>query len=110
VGDIQVAVVGHGDLEMLRQLPSPLHRHVEQLLGPPVGARVWESATPFVLPRFLKSRGKNTLLGQINAELASRRLPEVESVHVDADLTRELWHFVRRRNHGGGPPPVDAGY
>jgi CRISPR-associated protein Csb2 len=110
VGDIQVAVVGDGDLEMLRQLPPPLYHRVGLLLGPIEGSRVWESVTPFVLPRFLKPQGKNTLLGQINAELASRRLPEVASVHVDADLTRELRHFVRRRHHGGVPPPVDAGY
>jgi CRISPR-associated protein Csb2 len=110
VGDIQVAVVGHGDLEILRQLPSPLNRHVEQLLGPPTGARVWESATPFVLPRFLKPRGKNSLRGQINAELASRQLPEIESVFVDPDLTRELRHYVRQRTHGGVAPPAGVGY
>jgi CRISPR-associated protein Csb2 len=110
VGDIQVAVAGHGDLEMLRQLPSPLDRPIVQLLGPPEGARVWESATPFVLPRFLKPSGKNTLVGQVNAELASRGLPDAESVLVDADLTRALRHHVRRRQHGGVPPPVDEGY
>jgi CRISPR-associated protein Csb2 len=110
VGDIQVAVVGHGDLEMLRQLPPPLNRHVEGLLGPPAGARVWESATPFVLPRFLKPRGKNTLLGQLQAELASRGLPEAEKVLVDPDLTCQLRHHVRQRHHGGAAPPVDAGY
>jgi CRISPR-associated protein Csb2 len=110
VGDIQLAVIGYGDLTMLRQLRSPLHRQVELLLGPVEGSRVWESVTPFVPPRFLKARGKNTLLGQINAELASRRLPEVTSVHVDANLTRELRHYVRRRNHGGVPPFADIGY
>lgn len=110
VGDIQVAVVGHGDLDILRQLPSPLNRHVEELLGPPMGTRVWESATPFVLPRFLKPRGKNSLRGQINAELASRQLPEIESVFVDPDLTRELRHHVRQRTHVGVAPPADAGY
>jgi CRISPR-associated protein Csb2 len=110
VGDIQVAVVGHGDLGMLRQLPSPLNRHVERLLGPPTGARVWESATPLVLPRFLKPRGKNSLRGQINAELASRQLPELESVFVDPDLTRELRHYVRQRTHGGVAPPANSGY
>ena len=47
---------------------------------------------------------------QINAELSSRRLPQAEGVHIDADLTRELRHFVRRRYHGGVPPPVDEGY
>ena len=110
VGDIQLAVAGYGDLAMLRQLPPPLHRHIELLLGPVEGSLVWESVTPFVPPRFLKPRGKDTLLGQLHAELASRRLPEVASAHVDADLTRKLRHHVRRRNHGGVPPVVDIGY
>ena len=110
VGDLQVAVVGHGDLEMLRQLPGKLAEVVERLLGPPEGSRIWESATPFVLPRFLKPRGKNTLLGQVNAELTSRQFPEVESLDMDAELTRELRHHIRRRNHGGVPPRTDTGY
>lgn len=109
-GDIQVAVVGSGDLHLLRRLPPPLNGRIEQFFGPPTGCRVWESATPFVAPRFLKPRGNNTLLGQINAELTSRRLPEVESLHIDADLTRELRHFVRRRNHGGIPAPAELGF
>lgn len=108
VGDLQVAVVGSGDLDMLRRLP--FNRRIEELLGPPEGSRVWESATPFVFPRFLKPRGKNTVLGQVNAELASRLLPEVVDVRVDPILTRELRHIVRRRNHGGVPAPVDEGY
>jgi CRISPR-associated protein Csb2 len=110
VGDLQIAVVGHGDLKMLRQLPPPFHRHVEQLLGPIEGSRVWESITPFVLPCFLKRRGKNTLAGQINTELASRQLPEVENAVIDADLTRKLRHYVRKRSRGAPLPPVDIGY
>jgi CRISPR-associated protein Csb2 len=110
VGDIQVAVVGHGDFDILRQLPARLNRRVEQLLGPPGGARVWESATPFVPPRFLKASGRNTLFGQVSAELASRQLPAIESVLVDPNLTRKLRHYVRRRNRGGVAPPSDVGY
>ncbi len=110
VGDIQLAVVGCGDLRMLRQLPPPLHDRMKQLLGSSEGSRVWESLTPFVPPRLLKPRGKNTLLGQINSELASRRLPEVSSVQVDANLTRKLRHYVRRRIHGGVRPFADIGF
>jgi CRISPR-associated protein Csb2 len=109
-GDIQLAVVGHGDVSILRQLPPPFSAQIEQLLAPVDGARVWESLTPFVPPRFLKARGRNTLLGQINAELASRRLPEVSGIEVDVDLTRKLRHYVRRRGHGGVPPFADIGF
>lgn len=112
VGDIQLAVVGSGDLGILRQLPPPLGRRIEELLAPPGGGCVWESVTPFVPPRFVKNRGKNTLLGQVNAELASRRLSAVEQIDWEAceSLTRSLRHYVRRRNHGGTSPPIDVGY
>jgi CRISPR-associated protein Csb2 len=112
VGDLQLALAGSGDLDMLRSLPAPVDRRIEQLLAPPQGARVWVSATPFVPPRFLKCRGANTLTGQINAELASRGLPAVEAIE---ELPRNaqtlaLRHFVRRRQPGGVPPQVDVGY
>ncbi len=94
------------------RLLAPLNRQIERLLGPPRGARVWVSATPFVPPRFLKRRGANTLLGQINAELASRGLPsadELEELPRSAETLR-LRHYVRRRQHGGTKPPIDVGY
>lgn len=109
-GDLQVAVVGSGDLEMLRRLPPPLNRELAGILGPPEGALVWESVTPFVPPRTLDRRSRRSVTGQVNAELVSRRLPEADSVEIDLELTRSLRHFVRRRLHGGGPPKVDAGY
>lgn len=107
--DLQVAVVGYGDLDMLRELPDRFGANIESLLGPIEGARVWESVTPFVPPRFLKTCGKNTLAGQVNAELVSRFLPEAEDVHVDPKLTRKLRHYVRRRSRGGTLPPMDVG-
>ncbi len=112
VGELQVAVAASGSLDTLRDLPSPLNRNVGRLLGPPGGACVWSSLTPFVPPRFLKQRGVNTLEGQVQAELASRGMPFAEEVTVlrgNAELAT-LRHFVRRRQRGGGSPPVDVGY
>jgi CRISPR-associated protein Csb2 len=109
-GDLQLAVVGSGDIELLRRLPAPLDRQIEALLGPPSGALEWESDTPFVFPRFLKPRGKNAFLGQINGELESRGLPRVESCRVDEHLSRELRHHTRERKHGGAAPPDVTGY
>jgi len=108
--DIQLAVVASGDLESLPQLRGGLGISARRLLGRPQGSHIWESVTPFVLPRFLKPRGKNTIDGQISAELASRRLPPMENVRIDINLTRGLRHFVRCRGHGGVPPPMDSGY
>ncbi|MFQ3650542.1 MAG: type I-U CRISPR-associated protein Csb2 [Gemmataceae bacterium] len=109
-GDLQVALVGSGDLDMLRRLPPPLSMQLDAILGPPEGAQVWESVTPFVLPKTLDRRSRRSVSGQVNAELASRRLPEAVHVDIDLELTRSLRHFVRRRTHGGVPPRVDAGY
>lgn len=112
VGELQVAVVGRGDLASLRRLTEPLDQRIEQLLGPPQGSCTWISVTPFVPPRFLKPRGPNTLPGQINAELASRNQPPAQEVEV-LPWTGErlaMRHFVRCRRRGGAPPPVDIGF
>jgi CRISPR-associated protein Csb2 len=111
-GDLQLAIAGSGDVDTLRALPAPLGERMEQLLGPVGSARTWLSLTPFVPPRFLKQRGANTLEGQVQAELASRGLPPAEEVCVLQGTAEALAlrHFVRRRQRGGQPPPVDAGY
>ncbi|MCY3018312.1 MAG: type I-U CRISPR-associated protein Csb2 [Planctomycetota bacterium] len=111
VGDLQLALAGAGDLAALRQLPDPLGTQIKSLLGPPEGSRVWSSMTPFIPPRHLKSRGANSLVGQINAELASRGRPSADRVEVlPWGSTLALRHYVRRRRRGGSPSPVDIGY
>jgi CRISPR-associated protein Csb2 len=109
-GDLQVAVVGTGDREMLRRFPSPYHQHLEAIIAPAEGALTWESVTPFVLPKTFDRRSKRSVMGQVNTELASRRLPEATRVEVDVELTKSLRHYVRRRIHGGIPPRMDTGY
>lgn len=110
VGDLQLALAGSGDIDMLRSLPAPLNQRVARLLGPLGGSCSWVSATPFVPPRFLKPRGANTLIRQVNAELASRGRPSVERLDVWPKESIELRQFVRVRFHGGSPPSVDLGY
>lgn len=111
-GDLQVALVGRGDLDCLRQLPSPLNHRIEELLAPIGGSQTWISTTPFVAPRHLKRTGKNDLTGQINAELDSRGLPGATDVEILPwyPSTLKLRHFIRVRHHGGSPPPNDTGY
>jgi CRISPR-associated protein Csb2 len=109
-GEIQVAVLGRGDLGVLRNLPELLADGVEQLLGPPRGSQTWISMTPFVPPRFVKQRGHNSIAGQIDAELESRGLPPSKYVEVLQDDSCALRHFVRVRHHGGPAPPRDIGY
>ncbi|MGI6418942.1 MAG: type I-G CRISPR-associated protein Csb2 [Thermoguttaceae bacterium] len=94
---------------------ASLHRSttaVEGLLGPQRGARAWSSASPFVPPRYLKARGKNSLAAQVRAELASRGLATQVAVAVLpwSGASLPLRHFVRRRARGGLPPPMDVGF
>lgn len=112
VGDLHVALAGAGAVQDLRDLPVPLRGGVHKLLGAAVcGARIWRSATPFVPPRHLKARGRNTLAGQVAAELASRGLPDaaVEVIPWNQD-TLPLRHFIRVRQRRGVPPPADMGF
>jgi CRISPR-associated protein Csb2 len=111
VGDLQLALAGAGDLAALRQLPDPLGSQIGRLLGLSEGSRTWSSITPFVPPRHLKRRGTNSLIGQINAELASSGQPSVDHIEILpwSSTTLGLRHYVRRRQRGGSPPPVDVG-
>jgi CRISPR-associated protein Csb2 len=112
VGDLQLALVGRGDLDSLRDLPDPFQPQVQRILGPVGGSQTWVNLTPFVAPRHLKRNGKNTLHGQINAELQSRGLPIATRIEVITPQmqTSILRHFKRVRAHGGSPPPSDMGF
>jgi CRISPR-associated protein Csb2 len=107
---LRVAVAGSGDictLAAVDRVPAGL----EQIV-PAGGSTRWTSVTPFVPPRFLKARGRNNLEGQVKAELLVRGFAEPRQVRVippsEADTSRQMRHFVRRRRHQ--IPPVDAGY
>ncbi|MCA9088029.1 MAG: type I-U CRISPR-associated protein Cas5/Cas6 [Planctomycetaceae bacterium] len=109
--NLQVSLVGAGCLNQLRTLHEPLSRGIQTILGPIEGSRVWISKTPFVPPRHLKSRGRNTLFGQVAAELSSRGLRVASSIdRIDTNDTHTLRHFVRVRRHGGNAPPLNAGF
>jgi CRISPR-associated protein Csb2 len=111
VRELSLAIAGSGSLDDLRTMPEPLSAGIEAVLAPREGAVVWRSATPFVAPRYCKRRGKNTLAGQVNSELASRGLP---TAAVDVipweEGSRDLRHAVRVRRRGGQPPPIDIGH
>lgn len=73
------------------------------------GSAMWASLTPFVAPRFVKRNGKNSLFGQINAELTSRGFPEaaVEIIPFHASL---FGGFVFERGADHAPPPQRCGH
>jgi len=110
IGELRIALVGQGELDDLRGLPSRLQPGVDALLGPTGGSRSWTSLTPLVLPRHAKRRGRNTLQGQITDELVSRGLPapvRIDVLPLD-DERRSFRHAVRARRHPARPPPMDA--
>jgi CRISPR-associated protein Csb2 len=100
-------------------------------------ARVWESCTPFVPPRYLKASGKNALFGQVRAELAARGLPVPVAVAIEFDTPEGIryldsaklwplwkgrqradgmrlpdrWRTYRRVRQGNAPkPPIDVAF
>jgi len=113
VGPLRLALAGAGDLSDLSRLPGVFGDRLRTILGSYVAGTVWKSLTPFVPPRFVKKSGRNTLIGQIAAELAVRGFPppaEVRVIDPHADeRARHHRHFVRSRRHGP-PAHVDCGF
>lgn len=115
VEPLKLALAAAGSRSDLSSLPWPWGERLLAVLGGKGGSRRWRSVTPFVPPRYLKRRGRNTLEGQIAVELSGRGLSEPISIrvfdpHAD-DLARKSRHFVRRRaRRRAPPPPVDCGF
>jgi CRISPR-associated protein Csb2 len=75
----------------------------------------WVSRTPFIPPRFLKPRGKDSFQGQVRAELQRRGLPAFAVAPTVAKPTdesdagrRAQWfrRFARSRQGKGEIPPA----
>jgi CRISPR-associated protein Csb2 len=108
IEDIRVTLIGIGKLQEFRSLSGEL--------VPELGtAKVWVSRTPFFPPRFLKVRGKDTIEGQVRAEVLRRGLPDLEGPPVIA-IPREdnpagrralrFRRFVRTRQGKASRPPA----
>lgn len=110
VGDLRLAWAGAGSQADLMRLAEPFGSALRRALG---RSTAWISTTPFVPPRFLKPNGRHTLLGQVQAELASRGLPAASDVEVldphGNERARRQRHHVRQRRHGP-QPPVNCGF
>ena len=124
---LRLALAATGDRQDLARLPGGYGQRIAHITG---CASVWQSMTPFVPPRHIKARGKNTIEGQIRAELHSRGFPEPVAVHQLAPILRNqggavsmngsaagedetTWnrfrHFVLSRRHGP-QPPITCGF
>jgi CRISPR-associated protein Csb2 len=112
VGPLRLALVGSGGLSDLSKLPGTFGDGLRTVLGLHVAATVWRSTTPFVPPRYLKKRGRNTIEGQIAAELTARNVSPPAEVRVidphEDERAQRHRHFVRSRRYGSAAP-VDCG-
>jgi CRISPR-associated protein Csb2 len=113
VGPLRLALVGAGDLSDLSRLPGVFGDGLRAILGSRSAGTVWKSVTPFVPPRYIKKTGRNTLIGQITAELAVRAFPPPADVRVidphEDERARRQRHFVRSRRDGPAAP-IDCGF
>lgn len=119
----RVAVAAMGSRADILRIQSGAHddivERLHQVVGAASGSREWTSLTPFVAPRFLKPSGRNSLEGQVLAELLVRGFPEPVNIEVlepnrgeprDQERSRKARHFIRKRARGRMPPPVDCGF
>ena len=90
---LRLALMASGELLDFVRLPGIYGTRIARLVS---GGTIWQSATPFVPPRFIKTRGRNTVEGQIRAELCSRGFP-------DPTVVRQL----APRSPHGAPPTLD---
>jgi CRISPR-associated protein Csb2 len=109
IDDIAVTLLGIGSRESFLEVGG---NKIPELAS----SATWVSRTPFIPPRFLKADGKDSLEGQVRAELRRRGLPDLATapmVTLPADENeagreaRRFRHFARTRREGGipGPPP-----
>ena len=105
VEPLRLAIAATGSLADLERLPGSLGDEVGRLLGAG-NSCVWETLTPFVPPRHVKARGKNSLTEQVRAELRSRNLPEPKSVYQLAPSPHSS-RYIRLAEETSGAGPRD---
>ncbi|MFZ7127383.1 MAG: type I-G CRISPR-associated protein Csb2 [Desulfobacterales bacterium] len=113
IGPLRLALASSGTLDDLCTVAGVYGDNLRHIVGPSKSSFQWRSITPFVPPRYTKKQGRNTLKGQVRAELESRGLQaplriEIIDPKENAEILR-LRHFVRVRRRGPAPP-VDCGF
>ena len=124
---LRLALAATGDMRDMTRLPGEYGRCIAFLTR---CAACWQSVTPFVVPRYVKARGKNTLEGQIRAELRSRGFPDPVAVErlapipprrsdavpaggSVAERDAAAWHRFRHfklARQRGPEPPIACGF
>jgi len=118
--ELAVTVVLAGGVEDLQGFVGNDKPLLRSIVGKSLGSKDWRNTTPFVPPRYLKKQGRNTIIGQVQAELRSRNLPEATHIRImdsmpddlsvdEQKLTRRLRQFDRVRRDRNAPPQ-DVGF
>lgn len=82
----------------------------ERLVPCARASKEWTSRTPFVLPRHPKQKGKDTVEGQLQAELAGRGLPAAIRIEPVDGMREDFRRFRRERGESDRKPPVSFGH
>ena len=123
VEPLRLAVAASGDLLDMVRLSGIYEHRLAKVLSD--SATIWQSVSPFVPPRHIKKRGKNTLEGQVCAELHLRGFPRPAKILSlamadgrwnagteesgngvgESERSRNRFrHFVLSRRRGPEPP------
>ncbi|MDG2014103.1 MAG: type I-U CRISPR-associated protein Csb2 [Pirellulaceae bacterium] len=105
-----ISVIAFGDLQQLMCRTQTARAAFGGLASQDGKTTRWISLTPFVPPRYAKKSGKNSVVGQIKAELSSRGLPAALDIEILPEDSLRMRRFKRIRRQGSKPPPVDVGY
>ncbi len=112
VGPLGLAMAGIGSLEDLCGVEGIYGDRLRRIVMPLDGATHWRSITPFVPPRYMKKSGRNTIEGQIVAELSSRGIDtplQIEIIDPKNDEGALHQRHFNRTRRNGPEPPVDCG-
>jgi CRISPR-associated protein Csb2 len=113
IARLSINLAGMGDLdEILKQLRrNPLCRSADSLSLD--SAKIWESATPLVLRKYLQKHGKKTPEGQLREELIERGFDEPKSIRfwsAEEMVRRRLKGYVLVRKLTKRQPPMERSF
>ena len=110
---LSVNMVGQGSIEEISQQLRRFTKVDRSALAVIGESAVWESATPFVLRKYLHRRGKKTVEGQIREELLERGFPEPTRIRIWPQhelVKRKLKGFMLRRRPDKQQPPRERSW
>lgn len=110
---LSVNMVGQGELRAIYQQLLGVSSVAADAIAILKPSKVFQSATPVVLRKYLARHGKKTVDGQMREELKERGLPEpirVEVMSSQRMVEQRLKGFALRRKFGKRKPPHETSW